>query len=270
MKKGAWCRKCYGTAKSTLEEIKILAQDRGGKCLSEIYENDMAKLLWLCSENHTWEATTNNIKRGKWCPTCSKGIGERTCRLTFEKIFNKEFNSLRPNWLKNNSGNNMELDGYNDELKIAFEHQGRQHYSEININKKFLKKSTLENDKQKEKLCRELGITIIYIPEVFTDIKLNDLTLYILQQLDKNKIQYPKGANKIILNPIEVYTYTKNKELIEKENRARKIITTFGAKTLSIYRTNIGVKIQVECKQKHILTTTTSKILKGEVCRKCK
>jgi len=116
-----------------------LAEQRGGKCISENYENDMSKMFWICSENHTWEATPNNIKRGKWCPTCSKGIGERTCRLAFEKIFRKEFNSIRPNWLINNFGNKMELDGYNDELKIGFEHQGRQHYSEININKRFLK-----------------------------------------------------------------------------------------------------------------------------------
>lgn len=269
IKKGTWCRKCYGTAKSTLDEIKDLAEDRGGKCLSDNYENDMSKMLWNCSENHTWEATTNNIKRGKWCPTCSKGIGERTCRLSFEKIFSKEFNSIRPNWLKNTLGNKMELDGFNEELKIAFEHQGRQHYSEININKRFLKKSTLENDKQKAKLCRDLGITIIYIPEVFTDIKLNDLVLYIVKQLDENKIQYPKEANKIVLNPIEVYTYTKNKELIEREKRARKIIESSGAKTLEIYRTNSGVKIRVECIRNHILSTTTSQILKGIVCRKC-
>ena len=269
LKKGSWCRKCYGTAKSTLEEIKNLAEQRGGKCISENYDNDMSKMLWICSENHTWEATPNNIKRGKWCPTCSKGIGERTCRLAFEKIFRKEFNSIRPNWLINNFGNKMELDGYNDELKISFEHQGRQHYSEININKRFLKKSTLENDKQKAKLCKKLGIKIIYIPEVFTDIKLNDLVSYIIKQLDKNKIKYPKQSSKIVLTPSEVYTYTKNKELIEREKRAKKIIESYGAKTIDIYRKNSGVKIRVECKNKHILSTTTSQILKGIICRKC-
>lgn len=127
----------------------------------------------------------------------------------------------------------------------------------------------MENDKQKAKLCGNLGLTIIYIPEVFTDIKLDDLLPYVIKQLDKNKIQYPKESNKIVLNPAEVYTSTKNKELIERENRARKIIESFGAKTLDIYRTNSGVKIRVECKKNHILSTTTSQILKGIVCRKC-
>lgn len=269
LKKGTWCRKCYGTAKSTLEEIKELAKERGGKCISENYKNDMSKMIWSCSENHTWSATPNNIKRGKWCPTCTKGIGERTCRLSFEKIFNLDFNSIRPDWLKNSLGNKMELDGYNEHLKIAFEHQGRQHYSETNVNHKFVKQSTIENDKQKAEICKKLGIKIIYIPEVFTDVKLNDLTTFILKQLEKQNISYPKKANTITLNPSEVYTYTKNRELIEREKRAKKIIEKSGAKTVDVYRTNSGVKIRVKCKNNHTLSTTTSQILKGNICLKC-
>lgn len=269
IKKGTWCRKCYGTAKSTLKEIQELAIERGGKCLSGSYKNDATKMEWLCSENHIWKATPNNIKRGKWCPTCTKGIGERTCRLSFEKIFGKDFNSIRPNWLKNSLGNNMELDGYNEELQIAFEHQGRQHYSITNVNHRFVKQSTLDNDKQKAEICKNLGINIIYIPEVFTDIKLNDLISYIINQLDKKNISYPKKSKNILLNPSEVYTYTKNRELIIREERAKKIITKSGAKMIDIYRTNSGVKIRVECKNNHILSTTTSQILKGIVCRKC-
>ena len=61
----------------------------------------------------------------------------------------------------------------------------------------------------------------------------------------------------------------KNKELIEREKRAKKIIKKAGAETIDIYRTNSGVKIRVKCKNKHILSTTTSQILKGIVCRKC-
>ena len=269
IKKGTWCRKCYGTAKSTLKEIQELAIERGGKCLSISYKNDATKMKWLCSEKHIWIATPNNIKRGKWCPTCTKGIGERTCRLSFEKIFGKDFNSIRPNWLKNDLGNKMELDGYNEELKIAFEHQGRQHYSTTNVNHRFVKQSTIDNDKQKAKICKKLGVSIIYIPEVFTDVKLNDLINYIISQLDNQNISYPKKAKKIVLNPSEVYTYTKNRELIERENRAKKIIEKSGAKAIDIYRTNSGVKIRVECKNNHTLSTTTSQILKGIVCRKC-
>ncbi len=269
LKRDAWCRKCYGTAKSTLSEIQELAIERGGKCLSAKYKNDATKMQWECSEKHKWIATPNNIKRGKWCPTCTKGIGERTCRLSFEKIFGKNFNGIRPDWLKNNIGNKMELDGYNEELKIAFEHQGRQHYSTTNVNHRYVKQSTIDNDKQKAEICKELGVKIIYIPEVFTDVKLDDLVSFIINQLENKNIKYPIKAKDIKLNPSEVYTYTKNKELIERENRAKVIIEKSGAETIDIYRTNSGVKIRVKCKNNHTMSTTTSQILKGTICVKC-
>lgn len=54
-----------------IDVVKQLAHDRGGKCLSEIYKNN-TKLKWKCSEGHVWEATPSNIKRGRWCPYCSR------------------------------------------------------------------------------------------------------------------------------------------------------------------------------------------------------
>jgi hypothetical protein len=53
------------------------------------------------------------------------------CRRTFEAIFDRKFQSdYRPNILKNpETQRNLEYDGYNDELKLAFEFNGRQHYN---------------------------------------------------------------------------------------------------------------------------------------------
>ena len=51
---------------------------------------------------------------------CKTGIGisEKICRKYFEYLFNKPFNRIRPSWLSE-----LELDGYNEELNIAFEYQ---------------------------------------------------------------------------------------------------------------------------------------------------
>ena len=68
----------------------------------------------------------------------------------------------------------MELDGYNEELKLAFEHQGTQHYSD-KTNHRFMKKNLVENDDEKMMICKSKGIAIIYILEMFTDTKLSDL-----------------------------------------------------------------------------------------------
>jgi hypothetical protein len=56
----------------TIEEMKILAKEQGGKCLSQEYVNNYTKLLWECAEGHQWEAIPSNIKRAHWCPVCAE------------------------------------------------------------------------------------------------------------------------------------------------------------------------------------------------------
>jgi len=54
-----------------LEEVKRLAESRGGKCLSKIYINARMKLKFQCKEGHVWETTSDQIKNeGSWCPYC--------------------------------------------------------------------------------------------------------------------------------------------------------------------------------------------------------
>jgi hypothetical protein len=92
---------------------------------------------------------------------------EERCRRIFKALLKKEFKSIRPNWLRYPlTGKNLELDGYNEELKVGFEYQGQQHY-------KFCKHvhATQEDfeaqqarDEWKAEKCKELGITLIAIP----------------------------------------------------------------------------------------------------------
>ena len=75
VKSGGWCTQCYNKTRGdfrrlTIEEMVQIATDRGGRCLSEVYTNNRTKLLWECSEGHTWEAAPSGIKKGTWCPKC--------------------------------------------------------------------------------------------------------------------------------------------------------------------------------------------------------
>ena len=162
----------------------------------------------------------------------------------------------------------MELDGYNGELKLAFEHQGRQHY-DLKTNSLFSKDNVEINDKEKAEICKQKGIHIIYIPEVFTDTKLNNLVSFILQELNRLNISYPTDSDKIILESREVYTYTKTKEVAIREERALQLLKNNDASLIDIYRVNSGVKVKVKCKNSHTLTTSISTILSGTVCKKC-
>lgn len=67
-----WCPQCARKKKLTIKEMRALAISRGGKCLSMKYVNSYTKLLWRCAVGHEWEAMPNNIKKGAWCPKCSR------------------------------------------------------------------------------------------------------------------------------------------------------------------------------------------------------
>src|SRR5205823_8856314 len=54
--------------------------------------------------------------------------GERICCQTMQRIYGVSFKSTWPSWLINpETGEGLELDCYNDELKIAVEYNGEQH-----------------------------------------------------------------------------------------------------------------------------------------------
>ena len=56
--------------------------------------------------------------------------GEKITRDIMEKIYGVPFNSIWPDWLRNpETGENLELDCFNEDLKIAVEYNGEQHYN---------------------------------------------------------------------------------------------------------------------------------------------
>lgn len=76
--KGTGCPHCPGKGGikkiywPRIDDMRKIAQERGGHCLSNTYINSMTKLLWMCAKGHTWYATPSNIKKGSWCPYCSE------------------------------------------------------------------------------------------------------------------------------------------------------------------------------------------------------
>ena len=67
-----WCSYCSNQAKHTLQEMQEIAKSKSGKCLSEKYISNKAKLKWKCSKGHVWETIFSNIMKGRWCPYCRK------------------------------------------------------------------------------------------------------------------------------------------------------------------------------------------------------
>jgi hypothetical protein len=90
-------------------------------------------------------------------------------------LFGVDFKKVRPQWLKNpKTGFALELDGYNGDLKLAFEYQGSQHYELVQSFK--MTEEVLEDSRYRDSLkmsiCESHGIQILEIPHTVKVIQL--------------------------------------------------------------------------------------------------
>jgi len=260
--RGQWCPQCSGNIAKTISEIKEFAKNKGGECLSTSYKNRSTKLEWKCAVGHTWIAPAFQVVYdGTWCPICSSKISERICRTIFEQIFKCKFPSVWPNWLRNSRGNKMQLDGYCEQLKIAFEFQGPQHYKTNSLFTPSTEtlKQRLADDTLKEKLCREQNIILVNIdwtPK--KQIQLSD----VIEACKKFGVQLPKGADKIEVDLKDVHSPNRLREaqMLAKEHNGKCVSTKF-----------IAVKQPLiwECENGHSWAAPFDRIKRGVWCLEC-
>ncbi len=75
---GTWCPTCAAATVRgrprptvTLDDMRAIAAERGGECLSDEYRNSAAKIRWRCANGHEWLATPRAVRQGSWCRSCS-------------------------------------------------------------------------------------------------------------------------------------------------------------------------------------------------------
>jgi hypothetical protein len=162
------CQKCYGLAnRLSLREVIEIASIRGFELMSDTFSSGFEKALFICQKcQYNWSVSPSNFKRHQ-CPGCRPGI-ESKVREIFESLTGKKFPSVRPQWLKNpdsKSNGLLQLDGYCEELKLAFEYDGEFHYVPYwGTNTTSSLKATQLRDKVKDTLCEAFGVSLIRIP----------------------------------------------------------------------------------------------------------
>ena len=153
LKKGTGCNICYFTSKTEYEDY---ARRHGGKVI-RIASSVNKESIWMCKNGCTFRRSLGEMKiRDRFCNICSRNLSERYCKEVFDQIFNVSFGKKRFRDLRSSKGRMLEFDLYNDELKIAVEHQGSHHYRPRykGQDEKILKNQK-ENDRLKKILLKE-------------------------------------------------------------------------------------------------------------------
>lgn len=281
VKNGRWCPKCCKTSKPSKISINTLILNRGGywENSHEDYKNNRQLLQIICHYGHFFKKSWNKLQQGQWCPKCSKvvSISEQICREYFEKIFQKPFPSVRPSWLIGNSGVPLELDGYCAELKLAFEHNGSQHYKKLSFISDKHFNNLINNDYLKQKLLSNLDIKLIIIPELFSKIKLSNLLTFIIKECSKLDIKLPSHVNNLVINTDHLYYSTiKQKNIfmgvMPKNTKytiidAKNLAKNKGGECLSDIYNPYGMTWK--CDKNHIWMSRISNIISGNWCPHC-
>ncbi len=172
--KGKSCRKCAidSNADRKRKSLDIFIEQATAAnnnlydYSNTIYINSKTKVKITCLKHGEFEQIPSVHLKGQGCPRCfGKWLCEKYCREIFEEIYEVKFNTSYPSFLKLGARKQLELDGFNEDLEIAFEYNGKQHYKHVKFfhtEEKF--KQQQDYDKIKIEKCKENNIYLIIIP----------------------------------------------------------------------------------------------------------
>lgn len=223
----------FKTGSEFLKEMNDIAVSRGGSLISKEWKNSKHKYDFIDGNGIQFSLQIGSLRRGVWTP--NRGlVSEPICKQIMEHLFGYKFIKTRKVLTKELCKTKvpLELDGYCEDLKIAFEYQGYpSHWDKNHVNYE----TTSKRDLLKERLCKELGIRLIIIPRIdvlnhnWDDQKLFQIVLHIIKESFTNKSPCP-DLNKIdfkIDYSIITHPFNMLKKLKEiAENNNGKLLST--------------------------------------------
>lgn len=270
-KRGWKCLLCNGVIIKYMKQDAInVANKYGGKLLSDNFLNSSTVLEWECVNNHPFKKSLKAIIQNNcFCKQCNTPYkSEEICRSVFEALFNTKFPKFRSNWLVNDKNVKLELDGYCEELGLAFEHHGEYHFKEIPyFNKNKTLQNIIKNDKEKLEICNMQGVYIIYIDQLFKLTKINTLIPTIIDKCKLFNIIIKN--NDININEIIKNVATKidvNNKYLEK---AKNIAIIKEGECLDTEYINAKHKMTWKCKFGHIWKADYDHVRTETWCKLC-
>lgn len=178
IQQGRWCPHCNPYKKlDGIRKAMEIADAKGGKFISGDYQSSSSsKLLMECAEGHRWYATLINMHHGDtWCPTCSGHRREKECLALFEELLGVKFAAqASPQWLARGGKRVLRLDGLHEDLGLAFEYNGKQHYHYVPL---FHRDGPEDLEKQQnrdafvQEACSDNWITLVVVPYTVQDLR---------------------------------------------------------------------------------------------------
>lgn len=239
------------------DALKKYAEDHAGQILTPVeeYRNAQQNIQFQCEYGHLFRKTKNNANKGQWCPECSgRFVRELYCKHTIECLTGKRFNKIRPAWLVVEDAR-LELDMYNEELRLALEHQGQQHYEPMEffggIERFYIQQSY---DLYKEKLCYEQGVVLLHVPYY---IREEDISEHIANLLREHYIPVVGDASEETFR-VQKYKMDQLQEML----KGKELELVSG---LPLTRKSM---LTLQCGEGHQWTVSYGKVSKS-CCRDC-
>lgn len=265
IKKEHWCVDCLYNKDHHYEELQSIAKSYGGRVVSKKYTNSSSKMTFECIDNHQWQARPSNIKKGRWCPSCSSNRSENLVRSFFEFAFGKKFNGASPKWLTSNRFPKMILDGYSSELSIAFEYHGRQHYNYIPHFHDRQGNRSFEKQQERDRLVRELCIAhhvhLVEIPYLDDGYSQSDF-------LSHMRAIFKKEFGKEFSDD-QINTFCQKPFMTSKLQEMQETAKKLGGNCLSSKYLGARTKHLWGCKEGHEWESVYQSIKRGHWCPYC-
>lgn len=265
LQRGDGCPKCAPNARFTDEDYWDAERKHRGKLLAKAKSGSLPS-LWQCCLGHVFQRSLLSIRNlGTFCTDCSGSYAEMLCRTIIERLFGQPFRRVRMQGMTSSKGVPLELDIYNEELKIAVEHHGAHHYEpQENWNGGEGLRLQQLNDQTRQNFCEANEILLIEVRELGKRTTVEALREQVRVALAKHGKPIPHGfveadlTNLPTLNESEVYW----REVQEKAY-------ALGLEVLSKVFLGADKPLSVRCSYGHVTPKTPRSILQGRQCDEC-
>ena len=266
LQSGCGCRTCARNAKLDISDYNEVASKNRGKLIAA-GKNSSVESKWQCSVGHTFERSLSSIMHGGgFCTLCSGSHSEMLCRTAVERLFSKRFSRKRLQGMRSSKGVPLELDIYSEELQMAVEHHGAQHYSaQENWGGPNAFRKQQARDEIRRKFCEDAGILLIEVRELGTKTSLEEMRTQIGDALIAANRLIPRGFYTLSLDALQPLSgserYWEEVKVAAKRLGLEIVESTFlGA----------DQPIEVRCTHGHLTSKTPRSIVKGHGCAECK